>query len=135
MIHPSKSLDLLPPNPLLATCRFRPQIFLKNYHVHIFSVSPDVVLCPRFYVVALLRCRENFKARAVSCLYGSFIGSFSVKKIEIQCATSGYGQLVFGDIEGCIHLVDRDYNITRTFQAYARFILDIEQGPSCFELR
>lgn len=50
-----------------------------------------------------------------------------IKKLEIQCATSGHGQLVFGDNEGFIHLVDRDFNVYRSFQAYARFILEIEQ--------
>nr|CAD7202335.1 unnamed protein product [Timema douglasi] len=49
-----------------------------------------------------------------------------LEDVKVVVATSGHGNLVFGDSEGNIHLVNRSFQVT-TFRAYELNIILIEQ--------
>eukprot|EP01130_Rhizamoeba_saxonica_P017863 TRINITY_DN8770_c0_g1_i1.p1 TRINITY_DN8770_c0_g1~~TRINITY_DN8770_c0_g1_i1.p1 ORF type:complete len:901 (+),score=162.59 TRINITY_DN8770_c0_g1_i1:12-2714(+) len=49
-------------------------------------------------------------------------GESDLDNIDVVCATSGRGYLVFGDVLGNVHIVDSDIRITKSFAAYYREI-------------
>eukprot|EP01094_Clydonella_sp_ATCC50884_P020731 TRINITY_DN4366_c0_g1_i5.p1 TRINITY_DN4366_c0_g1~~TRINITY_DN4366_c0_g1_i5.p1 ORF type:complete len:934 (-),score=319.64 TRINITY_DN4366_c0_g1_i5:233-3034(-) len=48
------------------------------------------------------------------------------KELNIVCCTSGRGNIIVGDIEGFINIVDRDFK-ARAFQAYDRTVKHVQQ--------
>eukprot|EP01104_Vermistella_antarctica_P005197 TRINITY_DN1563_c0_g1_i1.p1 TRINITY_DN1563_c0_g1~~TRINITY_DN1563_c0_g1_i1.p1 ORF type:complete len:989 (-),score=293.81 TRINITY_DN1563_c0_g1_i1:110-3076(-) len=50
----------------------------------------------------------------------------ALQKLEITCTASGRGQLLLGDAEGYINVVDRDFTVT-SFQAYERRVSFMQQ--------
>eukprot|EP01116_Phalansterium_solitarium_P000785 TRINITY_DN10648_c0_g1_i1.p1 TRINITY_DN10648_c0_g1~~TRINITY_DN10648_c0_g1_i1.p1 ORF type:complete len:1021 (-),score=472.43 TRINITY_DN10648_c0_g1_i1:124-3186(-) len=49
------------------------------------------------------------------------------QRISVTCATSGRGRLIFGDADGCMHVVERDFKTVVAFAAYERAVTHCQQ--------
>eukprot|EP01127_Copromyxa_protea_P023214 TRINITY_DN8636_c0_g1_i2.p1 TRINITY_DN8636_c0_g1~~TRINITY_DN8636_c0_g1_i2.p1 ORF type:complete len:893 (-),score=181.99 TRINITY_DN8636_c0_g1_i2:158-2836(-) len=59
---------------------------------------------------------------------GSKEAKQSLKKISIACSSGGNGFLFFGDIEGGVHVANRDLDIPYYWKAYNRTLTHMQQG-------